>query len=164
MEYGEESFEIYKKLDDTVSDRCGTISSTGDDVYWQTLCKTPLTICDTGHNVAGWKYLSQQIARQNCKTKRIVFGMVDDKDVRHVMAMLPKDAVYYFCKATTHRAITEDKIQKIGEECGLHGTCYSSVEAAYKDACNDATIQDFIFIGGSSYVVADLLTYLENNN
>lgn len=90
--------------------------------------------------------------------------MVDDKDVTHVMAMLPKDAVYYFCKATTHRAITEDKIQKIGEECGLHGTCYNSVEAAYNVACNEASPEDFIFIGGSSYVVADLLTYLENNN
>ena len=128
------------------------------------MCKTPLTICDTGHNVAGWNYLCKQIVRQKGNTKRIVFGMVDDKDVSHVMAMLPKDAVYYFCKATTHRAITEDKIQKIGEECGLHGTCYSSVEAAYKAACKDATIEDFIFIGGSSYVVADLLTYLENNN
>lgn len=155
---------IIKNTDCVTTGFANVCESTGLLGRWQTLCKTPLTICDTGHNVAGWNYLCQQIVRQKGKTKRIVFGMVDDKDVTHVMAMLPKDAVYYFCKATTHRAITEDKIQKIGEECGLHGTCYSSVEAAYKAACKDATIEDFIFIGGSSYVVADLLTYLENNN
>ena len=155
---------IIKNTDCVTAGFANVCESTGLLGRWQTLCKAPLTICDTGHNVAGWNYLCQQIVRQKGKTKRIVFGMVDDKDVTHVMAMLPKDAVYYFCKATTHRAITEDKIQKIGEECGLHGTCYSSVEAAYKAACKEASLEDFIFIGGSSYVVADLLTYLENNN
>lgn len=156
--------EIIKNTDCVTAGFANVCESTGLLGRWQTLCKAPLTICDTGHNVAGWNYLCQQIVRQKGKTKRIVFGMVDDKDVTHVMAMLPKDAVYYFCKATTHRAITEDKIQKIGEECGLHGTCYNSVEAAYNVACNEASPEDFIFIGGSSYVVADLLTYLENNN
>lgn len=131
---------------------------------WQTIGKSPLVVCDTGHNVGGWQYLSSQIKSVECKALRIVFGMVDDKDIEHVMDMLPKNAVYYFAQATTHRAIPVSVVGEKASVHGLHGTCYTSVDEAYEHALADADKDDFVFVGGSSYVVADLLTYLKNNN
>lgn len=138
--------------------------STGLMGRWQTLGTSPLVVCDTGHNVGGWQYLSHQIKAVECKTLRIVFGMVDDKDIEHVMDMLPKNAVYYFAQATTHRAIPVNVVGEKALAHGLHGTCYTSVEDAYEHALADAEKDDFVFVGGSSYVVADLLTYKKNNN
>ena len=131
---------------------------------WQTIGKSPFVVCDTGHNVGGWQYLSSQIKSVECKALRIVFGMVDDKDIEHVMDMLPKNAVYYFAQATTHRAIPVSVVGEKASAHGLHGTCYTSVDEAYEHALADADKADFVFVGGSSYVVADLLTYLKNNN
>ncbi len=128
---------------------------------WQKLVNKPLTICDTGHNVGGWQYLSKQIGAQSCRTLRMVFGMVDDKDINHVMDLLPKNAVYYFTQATTHRAIPCERVKEEGERHGLHGQCFATVGEAYSKAKSDAALDDFIFIGGSSYVVADLLTFIE---
>lgn len=130
---------------------------TGLKGRWQTLAQHPLTICDTGHNVAGWKYLSRQIAQQPCDALHIVFGMVDDKDIDTVMDMLPKNAKYYFTKAETHRAINETVLKEKAETRGLSGNAYSSVQQAYNAAKKNAEDNDFVFIGGSSYVVADLL-------
>lgn len=134
---------------------------------WQTLSQTPLVICDTGHNVAGWEYLAAQICdtarRHGClgdnarNVLRIVFGMVDDKDVRVVMQMLPRDAVYYFTQASTHRAINVSRIAEIGAECGLEGRCFGTVTEAYRAALNDASPEDFVFVGGSNYVVGEVL-------
>lgn len=127
---------------------------------WQKIATSPLTICDTGHNVGGWQYLSRQIKAQKCETLRIVFGMVDDKDIQHVMDMLPTNAVYYFTKATTKRAIPEERVKHEGERHGLHGNSFHTVIEAYRQAQHDASPNDFIFIGGSSYIVADLLSPL----
>lgn len=132
-------------------------AKTGLKGRWHTLEQHPLTICDTGHNVAGWKYLSKQISQQPCDTLHIVFGMVDDKDVDAVMDMLPKSAMYYFTKAETHRAINEKKLKEKAEAKGLSGKTYPTVSQAYNAAKNNAKENDFVFIGGSSYVVADLL-------
>lgn len=125
---------------------------------WQTICESPLTICDTGHNAAGWTYLSKQIIEQQCNKLHIVFGMVDDKDVDTVMKMLPQKAQYYFTKAKSHRAINETILAEKAKTYGLTGNVYPSVVQAYKAANNNANKNDFIFIGGSSYVVADLLS------
>lgn len=130
---------------------------TGLKGRWQTLAQHPLIICDTGHNVAGWKYLSRQIAQQPCDALHIVFGMVDDKDIDTVMDMLPKNAKYYLTKAETHRAINETVLKEKAETRGLSGNTYPSVAQAYNDAKKNAKKNDFVFIGGSSYVVADLL-------
>lgn len=141
---------------------------------WQKLSEHPLTICDTGHNLAGWEYLSKQIKETSETLKhdyslnsqpsitRIIFGMVDDKDVVSVINLLPKDAEYYFCQASTKRAIESEKIASIAETVGLNGKFFSSVEIAYRNAIENANNNDFIFVGGSSYIVADLLTYLAN--
>ncbi len=125
---------------------------------WQKLQEHPLVICDTGHNVGGWEWLAPQIKMQTCDQLRIVFGMVDDKDVNTVMKMLPKHAIYYWTQASTKRAIKVDKIATLGEQFNLHGSSYLSVKEAFKAALADAKEEDFIFVGGSSYVVADLLS------
>lgn len=131
---------------------------TGLTGRWQTLQTRPLVICDTGHNVGGWQYLAEQIKAQTCKTLRIVFGMVDDKDINTVMQLLPKQAVYYFTQASSHRAIPVDKVHEIAKAHQLEGTTFANVKDAYQQALSDAHPDDFIFVGGSSYLVADLLT------
>lgn len=125
---------------------------------WQKIQDKPLVICDTGHNVGGWQYLAPQIKAQACRQLRIVFGMVDDKDVTTVMKMLPKDAIYYWTQATTKRAIKVEKIAELGTSLGLNGNVYYSVNKAFKAAQADAAEDDFIFVGGSSYIVADFLS------
>ena len=125
---------------------------------WQTIHQRPLAICDTGHNVGGWQYLAPQIKNQPCKQLRMVFGMVDDKDIDTVLTMLPKDAVYYFTKAQSKRAIPEQRILEKATALGLHGTAFPNVKDAYRQAMSEADPDDFIFVGGSSYVVADLLS------
>ena len=131
---------------------------TGLTGRWQTLQTRPLVICDTGHNVGGWQYLAEQIKAQTCKTLRIVFGMVDDKDINTVMQLLPKQAVYYLTQASSHRAIPAHKVQETATAHQLEGTTFSNVKDAYQQALSDAHPEDFIFVGGSSYLVADLLT------
>ena len=125
---------------------------------WQKIQEHPLVICDTGHNVAGWECLAPQIKSQPCQQLRIVFGMVDDKDVSTVMKMLPKEAIYYWTQATTKRAIKVEKIAELGRQNGLNGGMYSSVNKAFKAALAESDSKDFIFVGGSSYIVADFLS------
>lgn len=135
---------------------------------WERIQDSPLVICDTGHNLAGWEFLAPQIRRVYESRKagnpaarlRIVFGMVDDKDITSVISLLPPEADYYFCQATTHRAIPVEKVVALASRHGLHGEGYDSVEKAYRKAMEDAEECDFIFVGGSSYVVADFLTFL----
>ncbi len=124
---------------------------------WQVLSREPLVICDTGHNVGGWKYLSEQIARQPCGQLRMVFGMVDDKDIDTILGMLPRKAQFYWTQASSHRAIPAERVQQLARGHGLEGQCFAHVEDAYRKARADADKEDFIFVGGSSYVVADLL-------
>ena len=90
----------------------------------------------------------------------IVFGMVDDKDIDTVTRMLPRNATYYFTQASTHRAIPAGKVMEKAVAHGLNGTCYDCVEEAYRAALEVSGDDDFIFVGGSSYVVADLLRYV----
>ena len=130
---------------------------------WQQLQTSPRVVCDTGHNVGGWQYLSRQIKSQACKRLRIVFGMVDDKDIDTVTGMLPTAADYYFTQASTHRAIPVDKVMAEAQSHGLQGKPYATVAQAYKAALADADADDFVFVGGSSYVVADLLTFLQQD-
>ena len=132
--------------------------STGLMGRWQTVRKTPLVVCDTGHNVAAWQYLGPQINAVKCVVKRIVFGMVDDKDIDSVAELLPKDAIYYFTQAESHRAIKADEVERICSAHGLNGNSYTSVNEAFKCALKDSSVDDFVFVGGSSYVVADFLS------
>lgn len=126
---------------------------------WHKIQENPLVVCDTGHNPGGFEYIVQQLQKQKCTTMRIIFGMVDDKDISTVVKMLPKNAKYYFTKAQTKRALSEIEVAKTANEvCGIIGQCYKDVNEAYNAALSDADDKDFIYIGGSSYIVADFLT------
>lgn len=129
---------------------------------WEKLNDAPLTICDTGHNLAGWSYLAPQINAVKAETKHIVFGMVDDKDVAHVLQllkeMLENRVKYYWTQPSTKRAIPVEKMSELALKLGLHGSLYHSVKEAYNAALENAEKGDFVFVGGSSYVVADLLS------
>lgn len=124
---------------------------------WQTLKECPKTVCDVGHNVGGFEYIVKQLTRQQYKTLRIVIGMVNDKDINGVLALLPKDAKYYFTKAKVARALQPEELQEKAKEYELNGNCYPSVTEAYEAAVKEASTDDFIFIGGSCFVVAEVV-------
>ncbi len=131
--------------------------STGLMGRWQKLQEHPVVVCDTGHNVGGWQYLSRQLEAVRCREMHIVFGMVSDKDAATVISMLPKTAHFYFTKAQTKRAIPENELLQIAQTKGLSGQAYSTVYEAYQAAMQQAADDDFVFVGGSTYVVSDLL-------
>jgi dihydrofolate synthase/folylpolyglutamate synthase len=124
---------------------------------WQIVRKEPTVVCDTGHNVGGWQYLSQQLSKQECRQMHIVFGMVDDKDIDGVLSLLPANARYYFTKADTHRALNEVVVKTLAERHNLTGEAFPTVQEAYQSAMLQALPDDFVFVGGSSYVVGDFL-------
>ena len=124
---------------------------------WQKLQDSPTLICDTGHNVAGISYIVQQLQQQNYNRLHIVMGMVNDKDIRGVLKLLPQKAIYYFTKASVKRALPEAELQNLAQEFGLEGTTYATVRDAVEAAQKKSLPEDFIFVGGSSFIVADLL-------
>lgn len=130
---------------------------------WQKISSRPLTICDTGHNTGGMQYIVRQLQQTPCKQLRIIIGMVNDKDINGVLAMLPKQAVYYFTQASVKRALPAEEIQCLAEKHGLQGTCFNSIESAYNKALSDSHPDDFIFVGGSTFVVADFLAIVRKN-
>ena len=129
---------------------------------WQKIQDNPIVICDTGHNVGGWHYLSEQIKSQPCEKLHIVFGMVDDKDIDTVMNMLPVNATYYFTQAQSKRAIPASVVEEKGKKYHLEGNSFPHVKDAFHAAIKNANQNDFIFVGGSSYVVADFLATYDN--
>lgn len=124
---------------------------------WQKLQDRPTLICDTGHNIGGIAYIAKQLQQQHYRKLHIVIGMVSDKDIRGVLALLPKDADYYFTKASVKRALGEHELQQLGIQSGLNGDCYPDVPTAVHAAQQKSLPEDFIFVGGSSFIVADLL-------
>lgn len=126
---------------------------------WQKLESDPTLVCDTGHNVGGITYIVEQLRHQKYEQLHIVMGMVNDKDISGVLAILPKDAIYYFTKANVKRALSEKELQSMALQSGLHGNTYNNVETAVTAAKEKAGKNDFIFVGGSSFIVADLLKF-----
>lgn len=126
---------------------------------WQTISSSPHVICDTGHNPGGWHFISQQLNHviAHCHQLHIIFGMVDDKDVDTILQMLPKEAIYYFTKANTKRALNEQIIFALAQKYELNGKAYPSVSEAYHEAEKAAENNDVIFVGGSNYIVGELL-------
>ncbi|MBR2493425.1 MAG: bifunctional folylpolyglutamate synthase/dihydrofolate synthase [Paludibacteraceae bacterium] len=125
---------------------------------WQKLSSSPLIIADTGHNVAGMQYIVSQIADIKAENKRLVIGMVGDKDITSMLKLLPKDAIYYFCNAQIPRALPAEELKRKASEFGLKGNAYSSVSDALDSAKHDASTNDFIFVGGSNFTVAEIIT------
>lgn len=127
---------------------------------WEKIEENPITICDTGHNIDGLKYIVNQLQQQKYETLHIVFGMVNDKDIEGVLSIMPKDATYYFCQASVKRAMPSQQLRTIAETHGLKGYTFANVFEAYTSARQNASQNDFIYIGGSSFVVADLIASL----
>lgn len=131
--------------------------STGLMGRWQIIGHNPLIVCDTGHNEDGIKMVVNQIKNTAHKTLHVVFGVVVDKNQDTVLQVLPKDAVFYFTRADIPRALDEKELAQKALEFGLKGDSYSSVLEAFNVAKLNADKNDLIFVGGSTFVVAEIL-------
>jgi dihydrofolate synthase/folylpolyglutamate synthase len=124
---------------------------------WQIIGTEPMVVCDTGHNINGIEYVVKQIGMQKFDKLHMVIGMVKDKDVSKVLSILPKDATYYFTKAAIPRAMLESDLQALAIAYNLKGKTYASVAEAIAAAKQQANSNDLIFIGGSTFIVAEAL-------
>jgi dihydrofolate synthase/folylpolyglutamate synthase len=133
------------------------IPNTGFAGRWQILSRSPLTICDTGHNEAGLKEVLDQISRTPHEKLHFVFGLVNDKETGAILQLLPKDALYYFCKADIPRGLDAVELRTRARGYGLTGEVYASVRIAMETAQQRAKKNDLVFIGGSTFVVAEVV-------
>ncbi|MCM1021046.1 MAG: bifunctional folylpolyglutamate synthase/dihydrofolate synthase [Muribaculum sp.] len=124
---------------------------------WMKVADKPLTICDTGHNEGGWQYISAQLKRHQ-GGRRMILGFVSDKDVAHILDLMPdNNTTYYFTRASVERAMDQNRLAELAFSHGLKGVAYSTVSEAYEAALAESSPEDLIFIGGSTFVVADFL-------
>lgn len=130
---------------------------TGLQGRWQTLSKHPLIICDTGHNKAGIIEVMKNIADTPHQNLHFVIGMVKDKDINSVLMLLPKNATYYFCAPHLERALSATELATLATSHDLKGKAYPSVTKALASAKNLAKAEDLIFVGGSTFVVAEMI-------
>lgn len=128
---------------------------------WQLIQENPRVICDTGHNLAGVEYIVEQLKNEEFENLHIIWGMANDKDVTHILEILPQNAIYYFVNAQINRALPADSLYKLAQENNLKGEAYATIDNAYKTAINKASKDDFIFIGGSNFVVGEFLTTIK---
>ena len=124
---------------------------------WQVIGANPRIICDTGHNEGGLREVVAQIKQTPYKRLHFVIGMVNDKDIITVMSLLPKDAIYYFTKASIPRALDENQLMKMASYFDLKGNTYPSVAIALATARQNADADDLIFVGGSTFIVAEAI-------
>ena len=149
------SFKINSK--DITSGLLNTVKNTGILGRWQILKNRPLIICDIGHNVDGIKNVVQQIKSIKYRKLHFVFGTVNDKEILKILVQLPKDAEYYFCEANIPRAMNCEKLKKLASKYNLTGKEYQNVKEALKSAEMNSDSDDLIFIGGSTFVVSEIL-------
>ena len=148
----------FNLTEDHIRDGIGkVISNTHLMGRWQILNSDPLTIADTGHNVAGITEVVQQLAQMNYNKLHFVLGMVNDKDIESVLQLLPRNADYYFCKADIPRGLDANILAKKAFDMGLRGMVYESVNHAYRSAVNNARFGDVVFVGGSNFTVAEVV-------
>lgn len=133
------------------------IANTGIKGRWQIINRSPLTICDTGHNEAGIKNIVDQLRTIQFNKLHLVLGTVNDKDLDKILALLPQEAVYYFCKANIPRGLDQYTLAKKAKKHKLNGKAYNSVKQAFEHAKETAKKEDVVFIGGSTFVVAEVL-------
>lgn len=130
---------------------------TGLHGRWEILSHDPLTICDTGHNPEGITEVLKNIEATPYERLHFVIGVVNDKDISKMLAMLPKGAIYYFCKPDIPRGLDAEKLKEKAESFGLHGGTYPSVKISLQTAKNNAGKDDLVFVGGSTFVVAEIV-------
>jgi dihydrofolate synthase/folylpolyglutamate synthase len=124
---------------------------------WQILSTNPLTICDTGHNPEGMREIINQLSQTSYEDLHFVFGMVNDKDPENILSLLPKNATYYFSKPDIPRGLDAEILKEKAFKAGLRGESYNSVKHALNSATNNAKVNDLVFIGGSTFVVAEVV-------
>lgn len=134
------------------------VSNTGFQGRWQILRREPLTICDVGHNPGGLALTMKQLAQYPCRQLRMVFGMVSDKDIDKAVSLLPKDALYYVCQAQIERALPAAELAERMHQHNLQCRVAGTVADAFRQANADAAPDDIIFVGGSCFVVGELLS------
>lgn len=150
----------YKISDEDVRKGFGNVCEmTGLTGRWMTVGHEPTVICDTGHNTGGWKYLSECLERYGEKLHAVI-GFVNDKDVSGILKMLPRKAHYHFVQASVRRALEAEALATEAGKCGLKGTVSKTVAEGYEIALSRAAKGDVIFVGGSTFVVADFLEYI----
>ncbi|MBC7845105.1 MAG: bifunctional folylpolyglutamate synthase/dihydrofolate synthase [Flavobacterium sp.] len=152
----QKEFKIYET--DIKSGLLNVVKNTGLEGRWQQLGESPKIICDTAHNKNGLEIVIKQIQKEKYDTLHIVLGMVNDKDLDEVLPLFPTNAIYYFCKPNIPRGLEATILQEKAQKFNLKGETYSSVTDAYSISKNVATKKDFIFVGGSTFVVAELPT------
>jgi dihydrofolate synthase/folylpolyglutamate synthase len=130
---------------------------TGFKGRWEVLNQEPKTIADTGHNIDGINFIVNQLKSEPYHELHMVIGMVKDKDRTAILKLLPKEAIYYFCCPNIPRGLDAKTLEQEAKELGLNGTSHPSVEAALNSAKNKAQNTDLIFIGGSTFVVAEII-------
>ena len=133
------------------------IKNTGLYGRWQQLKTNPKVICDTAHNTEGLQLVLKQVQKESFNKLHFVLGFVNDKNLDTILPLFPKVAKYYFCKPNIPRGLSEQLLKEGAEKFQLYGNSYNSVSEAYADALNQATENDFIYIGGSTFVVAEVL-------
>ncbi|MGC6428082.1 MAG: bifunctional folylpolyglutamate synthase/dihydrofolate synthase [Flavobacteriales bacterium] len=124
---------------------------------WEKLSTKPLVICDTGHNIEGINEIVKQINTLEFDSLHFVLGMVKDKNINEILSILPKNATYYFCSPNIERALDVIHLQEMAKNIGLFGKKYESVSIAYQRAIKNCKINDLVFIGGSTFVVSEIL-------
>ena len=151
----QQEFKISEK--EIKSGLLNVVKNTGLEGRWQQLGESPKIICDTAHNKNGLEIVMKQIQKEKFDTLHIVLGVVNDKDLDEVLPLFPTDAIYYFCKPNIPRGLETSILQEKAATFGLKGEVYNSVSESYKKALQNATKSDFIYIGGSTFVVAEIL-------
>ena len=133
------------------------VKNTGLLGRWQILNTKPKVICDTAHNKEGLQYVLKQLNEEKFKQLHIVLGVVNDKDLNSILPLFPKNAIYYFCKPNIPRGLSETELEVKANSYNLKGSSFKSVKLAYNSALEQASAHDLIFIGGSTFVVAEVV-------
>jgi dihydrofolate synthase/folylpolyglutamate synthase len=133
------------------------VKNTGLQGRWQQLGEFPKIICDTAHNKNGLEIVMKQIQKENYDRLHIVLGMLNDKDLNEILPLFPKNAIYYFCKPNIPRGLDPEVLRKKANEFNLQGEVYNSISESYTKALQNAQKSDMIYIGGSTFVVAEIL-------
>ncbi len=131
--------------------------NTGLRGRWDVLQLYPKVICDAAHNKEGFNYAMKQLLEENYENLHMVFGMVNDKDLDSILPLMPKQAIYYFCKPNIERGLDANLLKQVFNDYGFDGNVYSSVNQALENAKMHAHSSDLIYVGGSTFVVAEVL-------
>lgn len=151
----QQEFTIFET--DIKSGLLNVTKNTGLEGRWQQLGESPKIICDTAHNKNGLEIVMKQIQKEKFDTLHLILGVVNDKDLDEILPLFPKNAIYYFCKPNIPRGLDAQILKEKAAHFNLKGEVYNSVSESYHQALQNASKSDFIYLGGSNFVVAEIL-------